>query len=190
MWIEHTLFRWCHLHRVPSQRVTTHDIRYKNGLDILQISDWYPWYPSIGFGRNRLFSTNYRVSYSLTTVFWYLANIQVGIADIFFNSAEICQIFNWNLVNFLLISVKYTSDIQLISWYAIQRFPGSRYPLWQGSDTKACPPSSFSENRVVHSHFRGAQSNYDVTGNVFPVFLYPLIDFNWNNPKIKKYFFL
>jgi len=44
-------------------------------------------------------------------------------------SAKICRIFNSDFVNFLLISVNYTSDIQLISWYPVYRFPVSCYPL-------------------------------------------------------------
>ena len=50
-------------------------------------------------------------------------------ADIFWYSVEVRQIFNWNLVNFLMISVYFTSDIQLISLislYPVHRFP-ARY---------------------------------------------------------------
>ena len=74
----------------------------------------------------------YLFFFTLWPVHWYLANIQVYPADIFQYSAEIGQIYNWNLVNFLLISIHYTSDILLISlipWYPVYRFPARRYPL-------------------------------------------------------------
>jgi len=86
---------------------------------------WYPvykrsWYPAVGFGRNKavlaifpFFFTLWPLSTDIWLVFRY-------IQETFFYSAEICQGFHWNLVNFFLISVNYTSDIRLISlisWY-------------------------------------------------------------------------
>ena len=66
------------------------------------------------------------IFFTLTTVHWYLANISP--ADISWYTAEICAIFHWTPVNFLLISVYYTSDIRLISWYRENTFPARYYP--------------------------------------------------------------
>jgi len=56
-------------------------------------------------------------------------------------SAEVCQIFDWNLVNFLLISVYFTStaDISLIFWNPVYRFPANCYLLYTRD---LCNPSS------------------------------------------------
>jgi len=56
-----------------------------------------------------------------------------------------------------------------------------RQGLKQSSDTKACN----GQNRVLHSHFCGVQSNLEATGNVFNHFQDPSIDFNRNNLKIQ-----
>jgi len=45
--------------------------------------------------------------------------------------------------------------------------------------------SSFGENRILHSHLRGVQSNYEATGNVFNHFWYPSINISRNNLKIQ-----
>jgi len=44
--------------------------------------------------------------------------------------------------------------------------------------------SSFGENRVLHPHFRGVQTNYEATVNVFILFEHTSINFNFNNLKI------
>ena len=67
-------------------------------------------------------------------------------------------------------------------WYKmIIREDGSRVP------TRL--PSSSGENRVLHSHFRGIQSNYDATDNVFNHFWYPSMNSSCNDIKIQEYFF-
>jgi len=46
--------------------------------------------------------------------------------------------------------------------------------------------STFGENHLLYSHFRGVQSNYEATGNAFILFQYPSMNSNCNNLKIQK----
>ena len=110
-------------------------------------NSWYPvykrsWYPadirlissiaSCWIRSKHVCFQRFIYFFTLTAIYWYLANISVYPADIFWYSAETCPIFNWNSVHFVWISVYYTSDIRLvslISWYPVYRFPARCYPL-------------------------------------------------------------
>ena len=90
----------------------------------------------------------------LCTDIWLLFRY---IQQVFFNIQLIYQIFNWNFVNFLLISVLCTSDIRLISlisWYPVYIFPARCHPLfpalWRIRTRKEgviSPPSQISFKR-------------------------------------------
>jgi len=121
-----------------------------------------------------LFSAIFQVFYSLTPVHWCLANIKVYPADNFQYSAGTCQICKWSLVNFLLISVYYTSDIWLISWYSVYRFPARCYPLF-GMFFGALPGIPFPKPVYLCSLF-GTQGVTACVGVWLRVILFP---FQW-----------
>ena len=127
-----------HLHLQPlctvthsHQGVATHDIGCTKGVDIGLICGWYPyWYPAVGFGRNIAVFSNFQVFNTLNTGHWYLANIRVYQANIFWYSAIIWQILSY-MKNWLTFSW-YPFNIPLISltsWYPVNWFPARCYPL-------------------------------------------------------------
>jgi len=50
-------------------------------------------------------------------------------------------------------------------WFGVRWRPWTLFGRWQGCDRKAHSP--FGESRLLHSHFRGVQSNNETNGNVF-----------------------
>jgi len=58
--------------------------------------------------------------------------------------------------------------------------------IWAGVIVPTGKPAQLtSESRIISSHFWGVQSNYDATGNVFILFVYPSMNSNRNNLKIQ-----
>jgi len=100
-----------------------------SGVQKALISGWYPvqypWYLAVGFGQNTAVFSDFS-GFLLSGHYLLVWLIFRYIQQMSFNILLKYRIFNWTLVNFLLIlSVYYNSDIRLlslISWYPVYRF--------------------------------------------------------------------
>jgi len=103
----------CTLLAVLFQGMTTYDIRCTKGLDIRLISLISGCRIRLKRGCfHRLFKifTLWQLSTDISLIFRYIQQISFNIL-----LKSVRYVFNWNLINFLLISIYYTSDIWLIS---------------------------------------------------------------------------
>jgi len=144
-----------------------------SGVQTALISGWYP----IDILDTRLlksvktwvFQSIFQVLYSLTSVFWYIPNIQICKADFLKNTLlksvryliEIWSIFCWYPLNIPLIS-GWNPDFQYRD-FREGVTPYGRVPTQKLAQL-------IGENRIFQSFFRGIQSIYKATDNVFILF--------------------
>jgi len=119
------------------QGVTTHDVRCTKGLNIRLIFLMSGFWIRSKNGCFQTFFKSFNLGPLSTIGLIFRQTQQIFVLY----SVEICQIFNLNLVQFLLISVYYTYDIRLISLISGIQIFSRCYPLVTGH-----------RRRIAHLH--------------------------------------